>query len=171
MRKGKNCGLKVRSVYLLVILNMSKVIDFFNHIVMKGLLEDMLNLMKISWLVNLIQQLCLLRPASHLRHLCLLLFLFWFLLYMMTMRMKIHLYLLTFLLMSPLNLNQHQFHRFLDGSVQHEKQLVVLSMILHISLEPVHISSEPLLFWLNFQRLMIQRHLQKLQVIQIGIEQ
>jgi transposase InsO family protein len=103
--------------------------------------------------------------------LCLLLFLFWFLLQMMTVRMKIHLHLLTFLQMSPLNLNQHQFHRFLDGSVQHEKQLVVLSVILQISVEHVHSSSEPLLFWLKFQRLMIQRHLQKLQVIQIGIQQ
>jgi hypothetical protein len=73
MRKGKHCSLKVRSVYLLVILNMSKVIEFFNHIVMKLLLEKMLNLMKFSWPVSLIQQLCLLRPASHLRHLCLLL--------------------------------------------------------------------------------------------------
>jgi hypothetical protein len=79
--------------------------------------------------------------------------------------------LLTFLQMNPLNLNQNQFHRFLDGSIQHEKQLVVLSMILQISVEHVHYSSEPLLFWLKFQRLMIQRHLQKLQVIQIGIQQ
>jgi hypothetical protein len=39
---------KVKSVHLLVILKMSKVIDFFNHIVMKLLLEEMLNLMKIS---------------------------------------------------------------------------------------------------------------------------
>jgi hypothetical protein len=53
-------------------------------------------------------------------------------------------------------LNQHQFHRFLDGSVQYDKQLVVLSMILHISVEHVHSSSEPLLFWIKFQRLMIQ---------------
>jgi hypothetical protein len=103
--------------------------------------------------------------------LCLLLFLFWFLLQMMTVRMKIHLRLLTFLQMSPLNLNKHQFHRFLDGSIQHEKQLVILSVILQISVEHVHISSEPLLFWLKFQILMIQRDLQKLQVIQIGIQQ
>jgi hypothetical protein len=41
MRKGKHCNLKVRSVYLLVILKMLKVIDFFNHIVMKLLLEEM----------------------------------------------------------------------------------------------------------------------------------
>ena len=53
--KGKQCNLKVRSVYLLVILKMSKVTDFFNHIVMKLLLEDMLNLMKISCHVILIQ--------------------------------------------------------------------------------------------------------------------
>jgi hypothetical protein len=116
MRKGKHCSLKVRSVYLLVILKMSKVIDFFNHIVMKLFLEEMLNLMKISWPTSLIRWLCLLWPASHLRHLCLLLFLFWFLLQMMTVRMKIHLCLLTFLQMSPLNLNKHQFHHFLDGS-------------------------------------------------------
>jgi hypothetical protein len=55
MRKGKHCSLKVRSVYLLVIMKMSKVIDFFNHIVMKLLLEEMLNLMKISWPVSLIR--------------------------------------------------------------------------------------------------------------------
>jgi transposase InsO family protein len=35
MRKGNHCNLKVRSVYFLVILKMSKVIYFFNHIVMK----------------------------------------------------------------------------------------------------------------------------------------
>jgi hypothetical protein len=131
MRKGKHCSLKVRSVYLLVILKMSKVIDFFKHIVMKLLLEEMLNLMKISWPASLIQRLCLpwptslirwlclLRPTSHLQRLCLLLF--WFLLQMMTVRLKIHLCLLTFLQMSPLNLNQNQLHRFLDGSVRHEK--------------------------------------------------
>jgi hypothetical protein len=49
MRKGNNCSLKVRSVYLFVILKMPKITDFFNHIVMKLLLEEMLNLMKISW--------------------------------------------------------------------------------------------------------------------------
>ena len=85
--------------------------------------------------------------------------------------MKIHLRLLTLLQMSPLNLNQHHLHRFLDGSIQHKKQLVILSVILQISVGHVHSSSEPLLFWLKFQKLMIQRHLQKLQVIQIGIQQ
>jgi hypothetical protein len=130
MRKGKHCSLKVRSVYFLFILKMSKVIDFFNHIVMKLFLEEMSNLMKISWPTSLIQWLCLLRPARHLRRLCLLLFLLWFLLQMMKVRMIIHLCLLTFLHMSPLNLNKHQFHRFLDGTVQHEKQLVILSLIL-----------------------------------------
>jgi hypothetical protein len=67
MRKGKHCSLKVRSVYLLVILKMSKVTNFFNHIVMKLLLEEMLNLMKISWPVSLIWRLCLLsayEPSS-----------------------------------------------------------------------------------------------------------
>jgi transposase InsO family protein len=98
-------------------------------------------------------------------------FLFWILLQMMTVRMKIHLHLLTFLQMIPLNLNKHQFHRFLDGSIQHEKQLVILLVILQISVGHVHSSNEPLLFWLKFQKLMIQRHLQKLQVIQIGIQQ
>jgi hypothetical protein len=88
--------------------------------------------------------------ASHLRHLCLPLF--WFLLQMMTMRMKIHLCLLTFLQMSSLNLNQYQLqlHHFLDGSVQNEKPLVILSVILHISIKHVHSSSVPLLFWLKF---------------------
>jgi hypothetical protein len=61
--------------------------------------------------------------------------------------------------------------RFLDGSIQHEKQLVILSVILQINVRHIHSSNEPLLFWLKFQRLMIQRHLQKLQVIQIGIQQ
>jgi hypothetical protein len=41
-------------------LKMSKVIDFFKHIVMKLLLEEMLNLMKISWPASLIWHLCLL---------------------------------------------------------------------------------------------------------------
>jgi hypothetical protein len=52
---------------------------------------------------------------------------------MMTVRMKIHLHLLTFLQMSPLNMNLHQHHHFPDGSIQHEKQLVILSVILQIS--------------------------------------
>jgi hypothetical protein len=52
MRKGKHCSLKVRSVYLLVIMKMSKVTDLFNHIVMKLFLEEMLNLMKISWPIS-----------------------------------------------------------------------------------------------------------------------
>jgi hypothetical protein len=73
--KRKEFQPKVRSVYFLVILKMSKVIYLFNHIVMKLLLEEMLNLMKISWPASLIQRLCLLRPAIHLRHLCLLSFL------------------------------------------------------------------------------------------------
>jgi hypothetical protein len=85
--------------------------------------------------------------------------------------MKIRLCLLTFLQMSPLNLNKHQFHCFLDGSIQHAKQLVILSVILQIRVTHIHSSSEPLLFWLKFQKLMIQRHLQKLQVIQFGIQQ
>jgi hypothetical protein len=131
MRKGKLYSLKVRSVFLLDILKMSKVTDFFNLIPMKLLLEEMLNLMKISWPVSLIQRLCHLQPASHLQGLCHLMFIFGFLLLqMMTMRMKIHLHLLTFLQMSPLNMNMHQHHRFPDGSIQLEKQLVILSVIL-----------------------------------------
>ena len=90
---------------------------------------------------------------------------------MMIVRMKIHLRLLTLLQMSPLNLNQHQLHLFLDGSIQHEKQLVIMSVILHISVGHVHSSSEPLLYWLKFHRIVIQRHLQKLWVINIGIQQ
>jgi hypothetical protein len=62
------------------------------------LLEEMLNLMRISWPLILTRCVCLLRPASHLRNLFLLLFLFWFLfLQMMMVRMKIHLRILTFL--------------------------------------------------------------------------
>jgi hypothetical protein len=142
MRKGKNCNLKVRSAYLLVIMKMSKAIEFFNQIVVKLLLEEMLNLMKISWLASLIHHLCLLFPTIHLQCFCILLFLFWFLLQMMAVRMKIHLYLLTFLHMNPSNLNLHQLqlHCFLDGFVQHEKKLVIFLVILHINVECVHIS-------------------------------
>jgi hypothetical protein len=43
MRKGNLCSLKVRSVFLLDILNMSKVIEFFNLIAMEFLLEKTLN--------------------------------------------------------------------------------------------------------------------------------
>jgi hypothetical protein len=82
-----------------------------------------------------------------------------FLLQIMTMRTKIHLFLLTFLQMSHLNLNQHQLRRLRDGSGQHEKKLVILSVILQIIFGHVHSSNKPLLFWLKFQRLMIQRHL------------
>jgi hypothetical protein len=39
---------------------------------------------------------------------------------------------------------------FLDGSIQHEKQLVILLMILHINVIHIHSSSEPPLFWLKF---------------------
>jgi hypothetical protein len=70
--------------------------------------------------------------------------------------------LLTFLQMSPLNMNLHQHHHFPDGSIQHKKQLVILSVILQINVIHIHSSSEPPLFWLKFQRLMIQKHLQKL---------
>ena len=82
---------------------------------------------------------------------------------MMTVRMKIHLRLLIFL-------QFHQHHCFLDGSVQHVKQLVILSVILEINAEHVLSFSEPLLFWLNFLRIMIQKPLQKLQEIQIGMQ-
>jgi hypothetical protein len=67
MRKGNIYSLKVRSVFLLDILKMSKVTDFFNLIPMKLLLEEMLNLMKISWPASLIRCLCLLRPVIHLQ--------------------------------------------------------------------------------------------------------
>ena len=73
---------------------------------------------------------------------------------MMTVRMEIHLRLLMFL-----QLHQHQY--FLDGSVQHVKRLVILE----IRVEHVLSSNEPLLFWLKFQRIMIQRLLQKLPKI------
>jgi hypothetical protein len=65
MRKGRRCKIKVRSVYLLVIQNISKVTNFFNLIVMKFLLEEMLNLMKISWSASLIRCLYFLWPTSH----------------------------------------------------------------------------------------------------------
>ena len=65
-------------------------------------------------------------------------------------------------------LHQHQY--FLDGSVQHVKQLVILQVILEINVEHVLNFSEPLLFWLKFLRIMIHKLLQKLQEIQIGME-
>ena len=77
--------------------------------------------------------------------------------------MKIHLHLLMFL-----QLHQHQC--FLDGFVQHVNQLVILPVILVIHVEHVLSFSEPLLFWLNFSRIMIQKLLQKLQEIQIGMQ-
>ena len=80
---------------------------------------------------------------------------------MMTV-MKIHLPLLMFL-----QLHQHQY--FLYGSVQHVKQLVILLVILEINVEHVLSFSEPLLFWLKFPRIMIQKLLQKLEEIQIGM--
>ena len=73
---------------------------------------------------------------------------------MMIVRIKIHLHLLMFL-----ELHQHQY--FLDGSVQHVKQLVILE----INVEHILSFSEPILFWLKFSRIMIQKLLQKLQEI------
>ena len=70
--------------------------------------------------------------------------------------MKIHLCLLMFL-----QLHQHQC--FLDGSFQHVKQLVIFLAILEINFKHVLSFSEPLLFWLKFLRIMIQKLLQKLQ--------
>ena len=78
---------------------------------------------------------------------------------MMTVRMKIHLHLPMFL-----KLHQHQY--FLDESVQHLKQLVILE----INIEHILSFSEPLLFWLKFPRIMIHKILQKLQEIQIGMQ-
>jgi hypothetical protein len=52
---------KSGSVFLLVILKMSKVTDFFNLIQIKLLFEEMLNLMKISWPASLIRHFFLLR--------------------------------------------------------------------------------------------------------------
>ena len=69
---------------------------------------------------------------------------------MRTLRMKIHLHLLMFL-----QLYQHQY--FLDGFIQHVKQLLIFSMILEINVEHVLSFSEPLLFWLKFLRIMIQK--------------
>ena len=128
----------------------------------------MLNLMKISWPVSLTWRVCHLWPTSLIRRLCLLLlptFLtsiqLQFL--MMTVRMKTHLRLLMFL-----QLHQHQC--FLDGSVQHVKQLVILSVILEINVDCVLSFREPLLFWFKFLRIMIQNFLQKLQEIHIVIQ-
>ena len=74
---------------------------------------------------------------------------------MMTVRIKIHLFLLMFLQL-------HQYQCFLDGSIQHVKQLVILPVILEINNERVLSFSEPLLFWLKFPRIMIEKLLQKL---------
>ena len=51
---------------------------------------------------------------------------------------------------------------FLDGSIQHVKQLVILSVILDINVEHVLSSRKSLLFWLKFMRIMILKLLQKL---------
>jgi hypothetical protein len=56
--KGKSLQPKVRSAFLLDILKMSKDIDFFNLIPMKLLLEEILNLIEISWHASIIQRLC-----------------------------------------------------------------------------------------------------------------
>jgi hypothetical protein len=48
MRKGNIYRIKVITIFLLVILKMSKVINIFKLILMKLLLEEMLNLMKID---------------------------------------------------------------------------------------------------------------------------
>jgi hypothetical protein len=138
MRRGKIYNLKVRSVILLDILKMSKAIDLFNLILMKLLLEDMLNLMKLSWSMSLIWISCHLRPTSYLQHFFHLLFLFCFLLQMMIMMMKIHLHLLTILEMIPLNMNLHQHHCFPEGSIQHKKQPVIFSVIHQINIEHIH---------------------------------
>ena len=69
---------------------------------------------------------------------------------MVTVRIKIHLRLLMFL-----QLHQHQC--FLNGSVQHVKQLVILPVILEINVKHVLSFSKPLLFWLKFLRIMIQK--------------
>ena len=81
----------------------------------------------------------------------------------MIVRMKIHLLLLMFL-----QLHQHQC--FLDGFIQHVKELVIFSVILEINIEHVLSFSEPLLFWIKFLRIVIQKLLQKLQEIQIGMQ-
>ena len=82
---------------------------------------------------------------------------------MMTVRMKIHLLLLIFLQL-------HQHHCFLNGYLQHVKQLVILSVILEITIEHFLSFREPLLFWLKFQRIMIHKILQNLQEIHIGMQ-
>ena len=118
--------------------------------------------------MSLTQWLCHLWPTILIRRLCLLLLpnsLIGFQLHflMMTVGMKIHLRLLMFLWL-------HQQQCFLDGSVQHVKQLVILPVILEINIEHVLSFSEPLIFWLKFPRIMIQKLLQKLQEIQIGMQ-
>ena len=129
----------------------------------------MLNLMKISCPVSLTWRVCHLWLASLIRRLFLLLILptsltdFQLQFLMMIVRMKIHLGLLTFL-----QLHQHQY--FLDGYVQHVKQLVILLVILEINIKHILSLNEPLLFWLKFLRIMIQKLLQKLQKIHIGMQ-
>ena len=80
---------------------------------------------------------------------------------MIIVRIKIHLRLLIFLQL-------HQHHFFLDGFVQHVKQLVILPVILEINVEHVLSFSEPLLFWIKFLRIMVQKLLQKIQEIILG---
>ena len=106
--------------------------------------------MKISWPVSLTWRVCHLWPTSLIRQLCLLLILlptsligFQLQFLMMTVRMKINLYLLMFL-----QFHQHQY--FLNGSVQHVKQLVILPVILEINVEHVLSFTKLLLFWPSF---------------------
>ena len=128
----------------------------------------MLNLIKISWPASLTWWVCHLWPASLIQRLRILLLLlllpasltgFQLQFRMMTVRMKIHLHLLMFLQL-------HQHLSFLDGSVQHVKQLVILE----INVKNVLNFSEPFLFWLKFLRITIHKLLQKLQEIQIGMQ-
>jgi hypothetical protein len=50
-------------------------------------------------------------------------------------------------------------HYFIDGSIQHEKQLVILLVILQTNVIHVYNYNKPPLFWIKLQRLMIHKHL------------
>jgi hypothetical protein len=145
---------------------MSKVIKFFNHIVMKLLLEEMLNLMKISWPEPNSEFVPSLACESNSTFVP------------SSAYDPSSTFVPSSILVSSFDDDSEdenpppRAHLPPDESfepelaptptpplprrvVQHEKQLVIFSVILQINVIYVHSSSDPLLFWLKFQRLVI----------------
>ena len=80
---------------------------------------------------------------------------------MMTVRMKILLHLLKLFLL---------LHSFQDGSALLEMQQVLLQVTLLIADVHVLSSKESLPYWLKFQKILIQKPLNKPSVIQIEMQ-